>query len=82
MTWNQNPNFRIKNDWLKIAGLGGIDVPTEDVMDLKEVNAAGMLQYRNYPTEGYNSFGKQSARGSGDKRWRFQGNTWVPAPNG
>jgi len=79
-TWSQNPNFRVKNDWLKITGMGGIGVPTEDVMDLKEANASGMLQYRNYPTEGYNSYGKQTARGSGDKRWRFQGNTWVPAP--
>jgi len=79
-TWSQNPNFRILNDWLKITGMGGIDVPTDDVMDMDESNASGMLEYRNYPTEGYNSFGKQSARGAGDKRWKFQGNTWVPAP--
>lgn len=68
-----NPNFRVNNDWLKITGLGGIDVVTDDVMDKDEVSADGMVQYRNYPTEGYNSFGKK-----GDKRWVWQGNTWVP----
>jgi len=77
---NQNPNFRILNDWLKITGLGSITVETDDVMDMDEVNPAGMLQYRNYPTEGYNSFGKKSGGASGDKRWTWQGNTWVPAP--
>jgi len=77
---DQNPNFRILNDWLKITGLGGIDVDSEDVMTKKEVEASGMLQYRNYPSEGYNSFGKKTAGGTGDKRWTWQGNTWVPAP--
>lgn len=68
-----NPNFRVNNDWLKITGLGGIGVVTDDVMDADEVTASGMVQYRNYPTEGWNSFGKK-----GDKRWIWQGNTWVP----
>jgi len=69
-----NPNFRVNNDWLQITGLGGIDVVTDDVMDADEVTASGMVQYRNYPTEGWNSFGKK-----GDKHWVWQGNTWVPA---
>lgn len=68
-----NPNFRVNNDWLQITGLGDIDVVTDDVMDKDEVEASGMVQYRNYPSEGYNSFGKK-----GDKRWVWQGNTWVP----
>jgi hypothetical protein len=68
-----NPNFKVYNDYLQIMGLGNIDVESEDVMDKKEVDAAGMLAYRNYPTEGYNSFGKK-----GDKRWSWQGNSWVP----
>lgn len=75
----KNPNFRVLNDWLKITGLGNLDIETKDVMDKKEVDASGMLKYRNYPTEGYNSFGKKSGGASGDKRWKWQGNTWVPA---
>jgi len=75
----KNPNFRVLNDWLKITGLGNIDVETKDVMDKKEVDAAGMLKYYNYPTEGYSSFGKKTGGASGDKRWKWQGNTWVPA---
>jgi hypothetical protein len=71
---NQNPNFRVLNDWLQITGLGNISVVTDDVMDQDEVNASGMVQYRNYPTEGWNSFGKKY-----DKRWVWQGNTWVPS---
>jgi len=70
---NQNPNFRVTNDWLKITGMGGIDVVTDDVMTKDEVEASGMVQYRNYPTEGWSSFGKK-----GDKRWKWQGNSWVP----
>jgi|WetSurSiteA1Bulk_404760.scaffolds.fasta_scaffold01113_14 hypothetical protein len=68
-----NPNFRVKNDWLQITGMGNIDVVTRDVMDKKNVDPSGMSAYRNYPTEGYNSFGKK-----GDKRWSWQGNSWVP----
>jgi hypothetical protein len=74
----QNPNFRVLNDWLQITGLGDLDVVTDDVMDKDEVSADGMLQYRNYPSEGYNSFGKKSGGASGDTRWIWQGNTWVP----
>lgn len=70
----ENPNFRVMNDWLQITGLGDIDIETADVMDKDVVAAEGMIQYRNYPTEGYNSFGKK-----GDKRWTWQGNSWVPS---
>jgi len=75
----QNPNFRILNDWLQVTGLGHIDVPSDDVMTKDEVEASGMVQYMNYPSEGYNSFGKKSGGASGDKRWKWSGNTWVPA---
>jgi hypothetical protein len=74
-----NPNFRILNDWLQVTGLGGIDVDTEDVMDKKEVEASGMVQYRNYPSEGYSSFGKTTGGASPDQRWVWSGNSWVPA---
>jgi len=74
-----NPNFKEKNDWLQITGMGHIDVENEDVSDMKEVNPAGMVAYRNYPTEGYNSFGKTTGGASPDKRWAWNGNTWVPA---
>jgi hypothetical protein len=74
----QNPNFRVLNDWLQITGLGDIDVVTDDVMDQDEVAAEGMLQYRNYPSEGYSSFGKTKGGASPDSCWVWQGNTWVP----
>lgn len=74
----KNPNFRVMNDWLKITGLGDINVPEDGFSDKDEVAASGMVQYRNYPTEGYSSFGKKSGGASGDKRWKWQGNTWVP----
>ncbi len=74
----KNPNFRVKNDWLQITGMGDITVVTDDVMDQDEVKASGMVQYRNYPSEGYSSFGKTTGGASPDKRWIWQGNTWVP----
>lgn len=74
-----NPNFRVLNDWLKITGMGGINKPSKDVSDEKESKASGMVAYKNYPAEGYNSFGKKSGGASGDKRWTWKGNTWVPA---
>lgn len=77
-TFTQNPNFKILNDWLKITGLGDIDVVTDDVMDRDEVDASGMVQYRNYPSEGYSSFGKTLGGASPDTTWVWQGNTWVP----
>lgn len=76
---SKSPNFRVKNDWLKITGLGGITVVTDDVMDKDEVEASGMVAYRNYPSEGYSSYGKKTGGASGDKRWAWKGNTWVPA---
>jgi hypothetical protein len=77
-----NVNFRVKNDWLKIMGMGstsGLDKPAHDVIDEKElVEDATHVQYRNYPTEGYSSFGKKSGGATGDRRWGWAGNTWVP----
>jgi hypothetical protein len=35
----------------------GIDKPKFDVMDTNVVSADGMDQYKNYPTEGFRSFG-------------------------
>jgi len=35
----------------------GIEKPMFDVMDTNVVSAAGMTQYKNYPTEGWRSFG-------------------------
>jgi len=74
-----NPNFRILNDWLQVTGLGHINVVTDDVMDADETTASGMVQYMNYPSEGYNSFGKTTGGASPDKTWTWSGNTWVPA---
>jgi len=70
----QSPLFKVHNDYLLITGLGGIDIKADDVMDKDQVEASGMVHYYNYPTEGYNSFGKK-----GDKRWAWQGNSWIPA---
>lgn len=77
-TVDQNPNFRVMNDWLKITGLGDINVPEDGFSDKNEVSATGMVQYRNYPTEGYHSFGGKTGGASPDERWEWQGNTWVP----
>ena len=49
-----------------------IDQPRYDVMDQNEVNASGMSAYKNYPTEGYSSFGKKY-----DKERAWAGNTWI-----
>ena len=75
-----NPNFKVKNDWLLITGLGGINVVTNDVSDRKQADASGMVAHYNYPKEGYNSFGKTTGGASSDKRWKWSGQTWVPAP--
>lgn len=69
-----NPNFKIHNDFLQITGLGNISVVADDVSDKDAVEASGMVAYYNYPSEGYNSFGKK-----GDKRWAWQGNSWIAA---
>jgi len=74
-----NPNFRVLNDWLLITGLGDLTVETKDVSDKKEVDPSGMVAYKNYPSEGYNSFGKTTGGASGDKEWTWNGNSWVPA---
>lgn len=59
-------------DRLHKMGLGGIDIFHVDVSDKKEVNASGMSQYKNYPSEGWNSFGKKY-----DKQRAWHGNTWI-----
>ncbi len=69
-----NPNRRRLSDgWAKIVGVDGIPLIDEDVVGGDESTGAGMLQYRNYPSEGFSSFGKK-----GDKRWIWNGNSWVP----
>ncbi len=79
-------HLRMLNDSMFIMGMyhGGlnlpdynddgasIDQPRFDVMDQKEVDAAGMAQYKNYPSEGYASFGKKH-----DKQRAWAGNTWI-----
>jgi hypothetical protein len=75
----KNVNFRVNNDWLQITGLGGISVETKDVSDSKGTDPSGMVAYRNYPREGFSSFGKTTGGASPDKRWAWKGNTWVPA---
>ena len=49
-----------------------IDAPRLDVSDKKEVAASGMSAYKNYPSEGYSSFGKKY-----DKQRAWAGNTWI-----
>ena len=46
--------------------------PRLDVSDTKGVKAEGMLNYHNYPTEGWSSFGKKR-----DKERPWIGNSWV-----
>lgn len=61
-----DPMFKI------MEGRGTVDIPKKDVMDQKEVAASGMSAYKNYPTEGYSSFGKKY-----DKARAWAGNTWI-----
>jgi len=53
------------------AGMS-VDAPKKDVSDMKEVNASGMSAYKNYPSEGWSSFGKKF-----DKERAWAGNTWI-----
>lgn len=46
--------------------------PRRDVMDEKMTKASGMEQYKNYPKEGWASFGRKY-----DKQRPFAGNTWI-----
>ena len=69
-----NPNRRrLSDSWAQVTGMGVIELIDEDVVGGDESTGAGMLQYRNYPGEGYSSFGKKE-----DKRWTWNGNSWVP----
>jgi len=69
-----NPNRRrLSDSWAKVIGVGELELIDEDVVGGDESTGAGMLQYRNYPEEGYSSFGKKE-----DKRWTWNGNSWVP----
>lgn len=72
-TGDSNVTMKVRNDFLNIAGLGGLDVITHDVMDENLVTGT-MTQYYNYPTEGWNAFGKK-----GQKEWRWQGQSWIPS---
>jgi len=38
-------------------GFGNVDIFHSDVSDMEESNAGDMDQYKNYPSEGYRSFG-------------------------
>jgi len=78
-------HLRMLNDSMFIMGMyhGGtnlsnynddgasIDQPRYDVMDSKEI-VSGMEQYKNYPSEGWYSFGKKY-----DKERDWAGNTWI-----
>lgn len=46
----------VRDDKLILMGLGSIDRPTFDVSDTNAV-LSGMEAYKNYPTEGWRSFG-------------------------
>ncbi len=63
---------KVLDDKLFKMGEGGISVFHVDVSDRKEVSASGMLQYKNYPSEGWSSFGRKY-----DKHRTWQGNTWI-----
>jgi hypothetical protein len=68
-----NPNHRrLSDDWAKIVGIGEVEREDLDLVGVGDV-IGGSVQYMNYPDEGYSSFGKK-----GDKRWSWQGNSWVP----
>lgn len=55
-----------------MEGRGTVAFPRKDVSDQKEVAASGMSAYKNYPSEGYSSFGKRH-----DKQRAWNGNTWI-----
>ncbi|MHA2217659.1 MAG: hypothetical protein ACXADW_14000 [Candidatus Hodarchaeales archaeon] len=72
-----NPNRRrLTDNWAKVIGVGEVDTPQQDILDTDVIS--GMVQYRNYPDEGYSSFGKKTGGATGDRRWGWNGNTWVP----
>jgi hypothetical protein len=74
----KNPRLRrLSGDWATIIGFGSVSFEDEDVIGGNVHN--NIIQYRNYPDEGYSSYGKKSSGASGDKRWAWKGNTWVPA---
>jgi hypothetical protein len=52
-----------------------LDQPRLDVSDPKESLASGMASFKNYPTEGWSSFGKK-----GDKAIEYAGSTWLRMP--
>ena len=59
-------------DNLIMMGQGNINAPKMDVSDQDETSAVGMAQYKNYPTEGWSSFGKKA-----DKEIPWMGNSWI-----
>jgi len=48
---------RTLDDKMTKMGMGSIDQPRADVSDRQEVNASGMVSGKNYPSEGWRSFG-------------------------
>lgn len=66
-----NPNRRrLTDDWALIIGVGDVDL---DVVGAGEGTGI-TVKYMNYPDEGWSSFGKKY-----DKRWKWFGNSWIPA---
>jgi len=64
MGWyNYNPYVwgsavkKVLDDKMIKMGMGSIAVEHDDVSDKDEVEASGMSQYKNYPSEGWRSFG-------------------------
>jgi len=49
--------IRTLDDKMTRIGMGNIDVMHNDVSDQNEVDASGMVSGKNYPSEGWSSFG-------------------------
>ena len=54
--WDSTIN-KVMDDKMIKMGMGSIAVEHADVSDENEVDASGMSQYKNYPSEGWRSFG-------------------------
>lgn len=72
--YNYNPYelgstvLKMLNDKLLMTGLGDVEKAQRDVSDKKEASADGMLINKNYPSEGWSTFGKKY-----DKKKPYQG---------
>jgi len=72
-----NPNRRrLSDNWSSVMGMGEILRVDFDIVGSGDDDAvsSGQVQYKNYPDEGWSSFGKKY-----DKQWKWFGNSWVPA---